>query len=188
MNKLRVGVIGSGRIGKVHIENISIRISSAEVVAVADPFFEIANAPDLLSLTPFDAVYYPAENQEHILITPENKVWLMDEIQTGVSPVPDSPLVPVALAILHGAVPNPFNPQAAIRFSLASATRVDLGIYDLSGRLVQPLISGDLYSEGNHQVTWNGEGANGSSLPSGVYLCRLKAGGENQAQRLTLLK
>lgn len=42
MNKLRVGVIGSGRIGKVHIENISVRISSAEVVAVADPFFEEA--------------------------------------------------------------------------------------------------------------------------------------------------
>ena len=42
MNKLKVGVIGSGRIGKVHIENIAVRISSAEVVAVADPFIEDA--------------------------------------------------------------------------------------------------------------------------------------------------
>jgi len=42
MNRLKVGVIGSGRIGKVHIENISVRISSAEVVAVADPFIDDA--------------------------------------------------------------------------------------------------------------------------------------------------
>jgi len=42
MNKLKVGVIGSGRIGKVHIENIAVRISSAEVVAVADPFIDDA--------------------------------------------------------------------------------------------------------------------------------------------------
>jgi len=42
MDKLKVGVIGSGRIGKVHIENISVRISSAEVVAVADPFLDDA--------------------------------------------------------------------------------------------------------------------------------------------------
>jgi len=42
MKKLKVGVIGAGRIGKVHIENISVRISSAEVVAVADPLIEEA--------------------------------------------------------------------------------------------------------------------------------------------------
>ena len=42
MKKLKVGVIGSGRIGKVHIENISVRISSAEAVAIADPLFEDA--------------------------------------------------------------------------------------------------------------------------------------------------
>jgi len=42
MKKLKVGVIGSGRIGKVHIENISVRISSAEAVAIADPFLEEA--------------------------------------------------------------------------------------------------------------------------------------------------
>jgi myo-inositol 2-dehydrogenase/D-chiro-inositol 1-dehydrogenase len=42
MKKLKVGVIGCGRIGKVHIKNISVRISSAEAVAVADPLLEEA--------------------------------------------------------------------------------------------------------------------------------------------------
>lgn len=35
-NKLRFGVLGVGRIGKIHIENLATRIPGAEVVAVAD--------------------------------------------------------------------------------------------------------------------------------------------------------
>jgi len=37
MSKLKVGVIGLGRIGKVHLENLVQRIPSAEVVAVSNP-------------------------------------------------------------------------------------------------------------------------------------------------------
>ncbi len=42
MKKIKVGVIGTGRIGKLHLENLSVRIPSAEVVAVADIFLEEA--------------------------------------------------------------------------------------------------------------------------------------------------
>jgi myo-inositol 2-dehydrogenase/D-chiro-inositol 1-dehydrogenase len=40
MKKIKVGVIGTGRIGKLHLENLSVRIPSAEVLAVADIFLE----------------------------------------------------------------------------------------------------------------------------------------------------
>ena len=40
MKKIKVGVIGTGRIVKLHLENLSVRIPSAEVVAVADIFVE----------------------------------------------------------------------------------------------------------------------------------------------------
>jgi myo-inositol 2-dehydrogenase/D-chiro-inositol 1-dehydrogenase len=36
MNKLRFGVLGVGRIGKIHIENLVNRIPGAEVVAISD--------------------------------------------------------------------------------------------------------------------------------------------------------
>jgi myo-inositol 2-dehydrogenase / D-chiro-inositol 1-dehydrogenase len=36
MNKLKVGVIGTGRIGKVHIESLVTRIAETEVVSIAD--------------------------------------------------------------------------------------------------------------------------------------------------------
>jgi myo-inositol 2-dehydrogenase/D-chiro-inositol 1-dehydrogenase len=37
MNTLKLGVIGAGRIGKVHAASISQRIEQAEVIAIADP-------------------------------------------------------------------------------------------------------------------------------------------------------
>lgn len=37
MNTLRLGIIGAGRIGKVHAASISQRIDQAEVIALADP-------------------------------------------------------------------------------------------------------------------------------------------------------
>lgn len=37
MSKLKVGVIGLGRIGKVHLENLVQRVSQAEVIAVSNP-------------------------------------------------------------------------------------------------------------------------------------------------------
>lgn len=44
MKRIKVGLIGAGRIGKLHIENLSVRIPAAEIVAVADPFIEGAKA------------------------------------------------------------------------------------------------------------------------------------------------
>jgi myo-inositol 2-dehydrogenase/D-chiro-inositol 1-dehydrogenase len=45
MNRIKVGVIGVGRIGKLHVENLSVRIPQAEVVVVADTI--IKNAKDV---------------------------------------------------------------------------------------------------------------------------------------------
>ncbi len=38
MNKIKLGIIGAGRIGRVHAESVSFHIPDAEVIAVADPF------------------------------------------------------------------------------------------------------------------------------------------------------
>ncbi len=42
MKKVKLGIIGAGRIGRVHIDNISSCIPSAEILAVADSFVEAA--------------------------------------------------------------------------------------------------------------------------------------------------
>jgi myo-inositol 2-dehydrogenase/D-chiro-inositol 1-dehydrogenase len=43
MSKIHVGLIGAGRIGRVHAENLVYRIPEAELVAVSDVFVEAAD-------------------------------------------------------------------------------------------------------------------------------------------------
>ena len=51
-----------------------------------DPFFNIAGAGNLYELTPFDSVYFPIANQDHVQITPENAAWFMSEIIGPLAP------------------------------------------------------------------------------------------------------
>lgn len=88
---------------------------------------------------------------------------------------------PAQLA-LHQNFPNPFNPSTRLRFSLPSASFIQLGIYDLAGKQVAALIS-DYLPPGNHQLVWNAE-----NQASGVYLIRLESNSETQIKRMTLLK
>ena len=74
-------------------------------------------------------------------------------------------MIPGEFALKHN-YPNPFNPMTTIPFDLPEASRVQIHIYDLSGRQVAVVASGQ-YSAGSHMVTFNG-----SSLPSGIYLIR----------------
>lgn len=67
------------------------------------------------------------------------------------------------------AYPNPFNPEAKIKFSIAKTSLVKLVIYDLLGREVKTLTHGYM-QEGEHTVKFNAV-----DLPSGVYLYKFTA-------------
>lgn len=88
-----------------------------------------------------------------------------------------------AVAVLHPAVPNPFNPRTTIRFELPREGYIRLALHDLRGRLVRELVAGPRPA-GAHEVSLDG-----GELASGVYLVRLTgAGGAAPAQRITLLR
>lgn len=90
-----------GDIVALHPSHCFIPSISSLDLAVADPFFNIAGTPDLLSLSSFDTLYYPVENQEHVAITPENYWWFMQEIiQTLPEPVITATLGTEAI-VLH---------------------------------------------------------------------------------------
>ena len=42
MKKVRIGLLGAGRIGKLHGENLAHAVPSADLYAVADPFMNDA--------------------------------------------------------------------------------------------------------------------------------------------------
>ena len=83
--------------------------------------------------------------------------------------------------------PNPFNPSTRFDYSLPARTRVQLGVFDVRGRLVASLVD-ELLPAGYHTVTWNGCSRDGAYVASGTYLARLVAGSEAVARRITLLK
>ena len=78
--------------------------------------------------------------------------------------------------------PNPFNPSTKISFSLPLKESVTLKIYDVLGKEVMTLINGEK-EPGNYEIEFNA-----SSLSSGMYFYRLKAGNFTETKRMMLLK
>jgi parallel beta-helix repeat protein len=78
--------------------------------------------------------------------------------------------------------PNPFNATTTIEFILPEASKVTITVYDLLGREVRTLTDG-FRQAGSHSVKFDGTG-----LSSGLYFCRLQAGGLSETKRMLLLK
>lgn len=69
--------------------------------------------------------------------------------------------------------PNPSSGAVNIAFSLAQTERIDLSIFDESGRLVRRLLSGNLVQAGQFQILWDGRDRSGSTVPGGVYFWKI---------------
>jgi len=83
---------------------------------------------------------------------------------------------------LYQNYPNPFNPETEIKFSLPVELFVAGKVYDISGREIMTLISGELPA-GDHSIKFNS-----SAMSSGIYLFRLVAGGTVKIVKMTLMK
>ncbi|TKJ41089.1 hypothetical protein CEE37_05325 [candidate division LCP-89 bacterium B3_LCP] len=83
---------------------------------------------------------------------------------------------------LNGAHPNPFNPTTVLSYKLQDASRVNLSVFDISGRLVAELVN-SWRDAGVHEVTFDASG-----LTSGVYLYRLTAGEFTDTGKMVLMK
>jgi hypothetical protein len=83
--------------------------------------------------------------------------------------------------------PNPFNPSTTIEYSIPAAGRVNLSVYDVSGRLVKTLVDKEL-SAGPHKLMWDGRNDAGGMVSAGVYFARLNFAGQRQSRKLVLLK
>ena len=84
-------------------------------------------------------------------------------------------------------VPNPFNPETAIHYSVARAGQVDIRIYNVAGALVRTLVS-RVEPSGEHIARWNGTDDQGHSLPSGAYFYVLESNGFRASKKLILLR
>ncbi len=100
----------------------------------------------------------------------------------GDAPGVYSPEIPAEFRF-GGTYPNPFSAEAAISFSLPSAGRVNVIIYDMSGRAVRTLSDTEMQAA-EHTLMWDGLDEAGNTVGAGVYFCRLQACGETVTQKM----
>ena len=89
---------------------------------------------------------------------------------------------------LYASYPNPFNPVTTIRFDVGiTSPESTLRIYDVSGRNVTTLISGQL-QPGSYEVQWDATNNQGEPVSAGVYLYKIQVGKFSQTNKMILLK
>jgi hypothetical protein len=71
--------------------------------------------------------------------------------------------------------PNPFARTTAINYALPVESKVDLSIFDISGRLVRTLVDG-MRTPGCYTTQWDGTDMQGRQAGPGVYMCIFKTG------------
>jgi N-acetylneuraminic acid mutarotase len=90
--------------------------------------------------------------------------------------------------------PNPFSKKTDIRFSMLDAgyqitdDRLQIKIYDATGRLVKDLTQLLNYQLPNNQVVWSGDDNSGRKLPAGIYFVRLEASDYKVTKKVILLR
>jgi hypothetical protein len=88
---------------------------------------------------------------------------------------------------LLAVAPNPFRNHALIRCLVRTAGKVNLRVFDASGRAVRTLAQGRL-PQGSHSFTWNGTDDLGRRVAAGIYFYRLEAPDGSLSTRATLLR
>jgi hypothetical protein len=83
---------------------------------------------------------------------------------------------------LHPAFPNPFNSSAQLILDVPQTTRIQLQVFDITGRLVETL-SDRILTAGSHHFYWQP-----NAIASGLYFVRAQSQDRIQTQKLLLIK
>ena len=78
--------------------------------------------------------------------------------------------------------PNPFNPSTKISFDLPVQSKVNVTVFDLTGKEIVTLID-EVKTAGYYTVDFNASG-----LSSGIYFYRISAGSFTATKKMTLIK
>jgi hypothetical protein len=83
---------------------------------------------------------------------------------------------------LQGNYPNPFSQQTTVEIALSEQADVEVQVYNVLGQQVATVADGQMEA-GNHKLEWEG-----SSLSSGVYFVRMKAGDVTDTHKITVVR
>lgn len=174
-----------GDIVALHPSHCFIPTVSSLALSPAGPFFDVSSAGSLAGLTPFDAVFWPDANEEHVSLTAASAAFVRSEIASGLVSVGPGGGGAGAdggrLALSVG--PNPFASSARVRFTLPRAGRASVRVYGVDGRSVRTLVDAEL-GAGTHEVVWDGRDTRGRTAAPGMYLVRVTGRNEQVVLRV----
>ena len=98
----------------------------------------------------------------------------------------DDDIIPLVTK-LSGNYPNPFNPTTEISFSLKKGEFVAIDIYNVKGEKVKTLVNDNLEA-GYYIIIWDSTDNNNTSVTSGVYFYKMKAGRYTSTKKMILMK
>ncbi len=132
----------------------------------------------------------PSDSSDARQVGPDGYTMIEEYINGLISSNPTSVKTAAQLPgsfVVNQNYPNPFNPSTQIVYSIPKAGSVTVKIFNITGQLVRVLYDG--YSrEGNHNLSWDGSGTNGSLMASGIYFCAVRFDNSMKVIKMQLLK
>jgi len=100
---------------------------------------------------------------------------------TGVEAGPEGPSLTLSVR------PNPSLVGFALDVAVAKPALMKLVVYDVEGRSVKTLVNAKVPA-GSRIIRWDGTGARGTRVASGIYFVRLSANDEVRTARIVLIR
>jgi len=184
MAQLAASDPGYGDITAPYPNHCFIPTVSALALDTTDLFYDIAGDPDILSHTPFDAVYFPADNQEHVDVTAENAAWFIAEVEYGVTAAVDAAAQP-GFGGIESIAPNPFASETRIHLRMPVAGVARLEVFDVAGRRIA-VVADRPFAAGEWVIPWDGRRMDGSRVAPGTYFMRLRGSGFAAVEKIVI--
>lgn len=83
--------------------------------------------------------------------------------------------------------PNPFMTRAHVNYSIPKAQKVEIKVYDVSGRQVKTLYAG-FTKPGYYRVTWTGQDDQRRQVASGIYFIRINTSDYESQQKVIFIQ
>ncbi|MCA9755964.1 MAG: phosphatase PAP2 family protein [Candidatus Eisenbacteria bacterium] len=156
------------------------------VVPTSDPHLQINWTREMHSFTQVETeigdsriyigVHWPFECDGGTVLGRQIGDWTIDNYLRPIDPLTASVETTTPVVRLEPIYPNPTHAGATLRFASATSGRLDIVIYDAAGRQVSLL--GRSIQAGTAEISWDGNGADGRPVATGVYFIRPTLEGE----------
>ena len=136
-------------------------------------------------------LYFPtglAYEDGHLWLadTGVDSIYKLKIISTAVE-IPKINSPPGSFVLLQN-YPNPFNSETIISYQLPIDTEVSMRIFNVKGQVVKTLLTDRMQKAGTHEAHWNGRDDCNQSVPSGIYLCQIRAKEFDKTIKMILIR